>query len=132
MVLWQVKENGSYVTMKTPSSFSLDGEDLDKQSYRSVTTGDLYRPVILGKKWQSAKFEFNYLTEAEAERICQVLNYWPMEVKFKSPMYSTNGMWQGECYCSKWSINMQQNKSTGATWTNLSFTLVQSKKKAGQ
>lgn len=131
MVLWQVKENNEYVTMKTPSSFELDGEDLDSNSYRSVATGNLNR-YIIGKKWQSAKFEFNYLTEAEAERICQVLNYYPMEVKFKSPMYSTDGMWEGLCYCSKWNISMQQNKSTGATWTNLSFTLVQSVRKSSQ
>ena len=53
-MLWEAKASASaeYTTMKTPSSYKIDGEDLDKNSYRSVTTGNLLRPVILGKKWQ--------------------------------------------------------------------------------
>lgn len=134
MILWQTKENLSdqYVTMKTPSSFSIDGNDLDSKSYRSIVNGNLNRPGILGKKWQTAKFAFNFLTEEELETIINVLNYWPIYVKFKSPIFSTNGLFEGECYCAKWNVSMQQNKESGATWNSLTFDLVQSKKVAGQ
>lgn len=132
MILWQVKENGTYVTMKTPSNFDIDWEDLDYQSYRSIATGTIQRPSIIGKKWHSIKFEFNHLTEVEAERICNVLNYYPMKIKIKTPMLSSNGFLECECYCSKGSISMRQNLEKGATWTGLNFTLVQAKKVSGQ
>lgn len=131
MALWQVQINGSYVDMKTPSSFKLDANDLDSNSYRSVSNGNLIR-TILGKKWLSAEFSYNYLTQQELEQICSVLNLYPMKVKFKSPMFSTDGIWTGQVYCSKWSVNMQQNKDNGATWNQLTFTLVQSSKGSGQ
>lgn len=131
-ILWQVYKNNNWVTMKTPSSFDLDGDDLDNNSYRSFSSGDINRTII-GKKWQSAKFEYNHLTEAEAEAICEVLDLNPMQAKFKSPApTSTNGIWTGYCYCSKWHISMRQNKQTGAIWQNLTFTLVQGKKVSGQ
>ena len=41
MILWQVKKNNEYVTMKTPSSFHLDGEDLDEGAYRSIANGKI-------------------------------------------------------------------------------------------
>lgn len=132
MILWQVKKNNEYVTMQTPSRFHLDGEDLDEGAYRSIANGKIVRPNIIGKKWQSAKFSYNYLTESEAEELVSTLNIYPMEVKFKSPMFSTDGMFECECYCSKFSIDMQQNKETGATWSELTFTLVQGKKVSGQ
>ena len=131
-VLWQVYKNDTWVTMKTPSNFDLDGDDLDKNSYRSFSSGDINR-YILGKKWQSAKFEYYHLTEEEAEEICEVLDLYPMQTRFKSPTpVATNGMWEGKCYCNKWHVSMRQNKQTGATWKNLTFTLVQAKKVSGQ
>ena len=132
MILWQVKENGTYNTMKTPSSFDIDWEDLDDGSYRSISTGDVQRPSIIGKKWHSLKLVYNHITEADAERICSVLNYWPMEIKIKSPMFSNGGFFECKCYCTKGSISMRQNLEEGANWTNLEFTLVQSKKVSGQ
>ena len=137
MMLWAVKPSasGTYVTMKTPSQFHLDGEDLDKNSYRSIVNGNLFRTII-GKKWVSAKFTFNYLTESELETICEVLNNYPMYVKLKSPLFGTSGIWEGQCYCSKYSVDMQQNGTSNnastSTWNTLSFTLVQSKKVSGQ
>ena len=130
MALWQVSSTGSnYVDMKTPSSYSIDYEDLDSNSYRSVSTGNLNR-YIIGKKWISAKFDYNYLTEAEAETILQKLNYYPMYVKLKSPLFGTSGIWEGQMYCSKASIEMQSNANN--SWTSLSFTLVQSIRKSSQ
>ena len=76
---------------------------------------------------------FNYLTETELETLCTEINRYPMYVKLKSPIFGTNGIWEGEMYCSKFSVNMQQNKDNNQqTWNSLTFTLVQSKKVSGQ
>lgn len=133
-MLWQAKSSasGTYIDMKTPSGYKIDGEDLDKNSYRSITTGDLYRPIILGKKWQKITFEYNYLEESEAETILAMINHYPLYVKLKSPMFGTNGILELQGYVSKFSISMQQNKSTGASWGSLSFNFVQGKKVSAQ
>ena len=133
-MLWEAKasSSGSYTTMKTPSSYKIDGEDLDKNSYRSITTGNINRPVILGKKWQKIQFGFNYLTETEAETILTMINNYPLYVKLKSPIFGTSGVIDLEGYISKFNIDMERNSDTGATWGNLSFSFVQGKKVTGQ
>lgn len=133
-MLWEAKAsaNDSYTTMKTPSSYKIDGEDLDKNSYRSITTGDLNRPVILGKKWQKIQFGFNYLTESEAETILSMINNYPLFVRLKSPIFGSAGIIELQGYVSKFSIEMERNKDTGATWGNLSFNFVQGKKVSSQ
>lgn len=133
-MLWEAKTSasGTYTTMKTPSSYKIDGEDLDKNSYRSITTGNINRPVILGKKWQKIQFGFNYLTEAEAETILSMINHYPLYLRLKSPMFGSSGIVELQGYVSKFSIEMQRNNSTGATWGNLSFNFVQGKRVSGQ
>lgn len=133
-MLWEAKASAgaSYTAMKTPSSYKIDGEDLDKNSYRSITTGDITRPVILGKKWQKIAFGFNYLTESEAETIISMINHYPLYVKLKSPIFGSNGIIELQGYVSKFSIEMQKNENTGSTWGNLSFNFVQGKKVVGQ
>lgn len=133
-MLWEAKASasGEYVSMKTPSSYKIDGEDLDKNSYRSITTGNINRPVILGKKWQKISFGFNYLTEDEAEGILAMINNYPLYIRLKSPMFGTNGIIELQGYVSKFSIEMERNKQTGATWGNLSFNFVQGKKVVSQ
>ena len=132
-MLWQAKAKSTdnYTTMKTPSSYKIDWEDLDSNSYRSVTTGNLNRKIV-SKKWFKGSFTFNYLTEAEAEEIVKMINNYPLFVKIKSPLFGANGMLECQAYVSKISVNMQQNQETGATWSGLSFNIVQSKKVSGQ
>lgn len=132
-MLWQAKAKSTdnYTTMKTPSSYKIDWEDLDSNSYRSVTTGNLNRKIV-SKKWFKASFTFNYLTEAETEKIVKMINNYPLFVKIKSPLFGTNGVLECQAYVSKVSVNMQQNQETGATWNGLSFNIVQSKKVSGQ
>ena len=132
-MLWQAKisANANYTDMKTPSSYKLNWEDLDSNSYRSVTTGNLVRSIV-SKKWISASFNFNYLTEQEAEEIMSMVNHYPLYVKLKSPLFGNGGLFECQGYVSKASISMQQNKETGATWTDLSFNFVQSKKVSSQ
>lgn len=132
-MLWQAKANSTdeYTTMKTPSSYKISWEDLDSNSYRSITTGNLNRKIV-STKWLKASFSFNYLTEAEAENILAMINHYPLYVNIKSPLFGSNGLFSCQAYVSQASISMQQNKETGASWTDLSFNLVQSKKVAGQ
>ena len=132
-MLWEAKSSssGSYTRMKTPSSYKISWEDLDKNSYRSVTTGNLIRSII-SKKWFKGSFSFNYLTEAEAEAILSMINHYPLYIKVKSPLFGTNGVMECQAYVSQVSISMQQNAATGATWSDLSFNIVQSRTISGQ
>ena len=132
-MLWQAKSKSTdeYTTMKTPSAYKIDWEDLDSNSYRSITTGNLNRKIV-SKKWFKGSFTFNYLTEAEVEEIVKMINSYPLYIRAKSPLFGSNGILECEAYVSKVSVSMQQNKETGATWSELSFNIVQSKKVSGQ
>jgi hypothetical protein len=131
-MLWAVKNSAgaSYADMKTPSDLKIDWEDLDSNSYRSITTGNLNRNIV-STKWLKASLNFNYLTETEVENIMQKINTYPLYVKIKSPLFGTSGVFECQAYVSKASISMQQNK-TNPTWHDLSFNIVQSKKVSGQ
>ena len=132
-MLWQAKgkQTDEYTTMKTPSTYKIDWEDLDSNSFRAITTGNLNRKIV-SKKWFKGSFSFNYLTETEVEEIVKMVNNYPLYIKIKSPLFGTNGILECEAYVSKVSVNMQQNLETGATWNSLSFNIVQSKKVSGQ
>ena len=132
-MLWEAKEKSSdnYTVMKTPSSYKISWEDLDKNTYRSATTGNLIRSIV-SKKWFKGSFSFNYLTESEAEIILSMINHYPLYIRVKNPLFGSNGIMECEAYVSQVSISMQQNKDTGATWSDLSFNIVQSKTIEGQ
>lgn len=132
-MLWQAKANVSdeYTIMKTPSSYKISWEDLDSNSYRSITTGNLNRKIV-SKKWLKASFNFNYLTEEEAETILTMINHYPLYINIKSPLFGNNGLFSCEAYVSQVSVSMERNKETGATWQDLTFNIVQSKKVASQ
>ena len=132
-MLWEAKATSSanYTKMKTPSTYKISWEDLDSNSYRSVTTGNLIRNIV-SKKWFKGSFTFNYLTENEAEEILSMINNYPLYVRVKSPLFGSNGIMECQAYVSQVSINMQQNKETGATWADLSFNIIQSKVITGQ
>lgn len=132
-MLWQAKANltDEYTRMKTPSAYKIDWEDLDSNSYRSITTGNLNRKIV-SKKWFKGSFTFNFLTEAEVEEIVKMINNYPLYIRAKSPLFGTDGVLECQAYVSKVSVNMQQNLETGATWNSLSFNIVQSKKVSGQ
>lgn len=134
-MLWQVKNNeGAYVTMKTPSSYKIDWEDIDSNSYRSVSNGNLVRSR-LSSKWFKGGFNFNYLTESELEEMLTLINQNPLYVKVKSPMFGTNGVIEIEAYVAKVSVDMMRNDTTNNNeqqWVNLSFNIIQSKVVSGQ
>lgn len=134
-MLWQAKSSssGSYTNMKTPSSYKISYEDLDSNSYRSITKGNLVRKRM-SSKWFSGSFSFNYLTEKELEDILKMINNDPLYVRVKSPMFGNNGVVEFQAYVSKVSVEMRQNDKTSNNqdWINLSFNLIQSKVVSGQ
>jgi hypothetical protein len=124
MLLWQAKVNGTYKNMPTPSSYKIDWEDLDKDSYRSKNSGNLIDTVI-SKSWSKISFQYNCLTENEVNALLSVLLQNPIYVKAKNPFFSSET--ELEMRCSKKSAEMLE---TGDY--TLSFNLVQKKKVAGQ
>lgn len=124
MAFWQAKVNGTYTDMLTPSSYKIDWEDLDKDSYRSINTGNLIDTVV-SKSWTKAGFNYNCLTESEVNTLLSVLNQNPIYVKAKNPFFSSET--ELEMRCSKKSAEMLE---TGDY--SLSFNLVQKTKVSGQ
>lgn len=134
-MLWEAgNTKGSYKTMKTPSSYKIDYEDLDSNSYRSITNGNLVRNR-LSSKWFKGNFSFNYLTQSELNEILSVINSDPLYVRIKAPMFGQNGVVEFEAYVSKVSVEMLRNNPNSFNddeWVNLSFNIVQTKVVDGQ
>ena len=124
MLLWKAKVSGTYKDMKTPSSYKIDWEDLDNNSYRSKNSGNLIDTVI-SKSWSKISFQYNCLTKEEVNTLLNVLNQNPIYVKAENPFFSSET--ELEMRCSKKSAEMLE---TGDY--TLSFNLVQKKKVAGQ
>lgn len=127
MLLWYTKttKNGEYIQRKTPSSYKIDWEDLDANSYRSKATGNLI-DTIVSKKWSKLSFSYKCLTEDDVNEIIGIINVNPIYVKAKNPLFS-GGYIEAEFRCSKASSEMLE---TGDY--RLSFNLVQKKKVSGQ
>lgn len=125
MLIWQAKISGTYQTMKSPSSYKIDWEDLDNNSYRSKNSGNLIDTVI-SKSWSKISYSYNCLSELELQEILPLLANNPIYVKAKNPVFGTEYV-EMEMRCSKKSAEMLE---TGDYV--LSFNLVQKKKVAGQ
>ena len=125
MLIWQVKISGTYNTMKSPSSYKIDWEDLDNNSYRSKNSGNLIDTVI-SKSWSKIQFNYNCLSEIEMQDILPKLSNNPIYVKAKNPVFGSEYV-EMEMRCSKKSAEMLE---TGDY--TLSFNLVQKKKVSGQ
>ena len=124
MLIWKAKVSGAYQNMKTPSSYKIDWEDLDNNSYRSINSGNLIDTVV-SKSWSKISFSYNCLTETEVNYLLTVLKQNPIYVKAKNPFFNTET--ELEMRCSKKSAEMLE---TGDY--RLSFNLVQKKKVSGQ
>jgi len=127
MLLWYTKPSasGTYTQQKTPSTYSIDWEDLDANSYRSIATGNLIDTVI-SKKWSKLQFSYNCLTASEVNTLLTEINKNPMYVKAMNPLFS-GGYIEAQFRCSKVNAEMLE---TGDY--KLSFNLVQKKKVSGQ
>lgn len=127
MLLWYTKSSasGTYTQRKTPSSYKVDWEDLDANSYRSKATGNLIDSVI-SKKWSKLEFSYKCLSKEEVNQLMNIINQNPIYVKAMNPLFS-GGYIEAQFRCSKASAEMLQ---TGDY--SMSFNLVQKKKVSGQ
>ena len=82
-MLW--KEHGSNENLPTPSSYSADIEDTDKDSYTSAIDATLIdNPIAVGMLKLSMAWEFN--TEEEAESLIQKTYKNPLILDIKVPV----------------------------------------------
>lgn len=134
-MLWQAKSGSmaSFENMLTPSQYDFEYEDLDKNSYRSVVNGNLYRTII-GKKWAKISMKWNILNASQLSNIVDVVNGNNLVIRAKAPVFGSesynpitgdsNEWFEMECYVSKFSAKLLE----GQIGYELSFNLIQSKK----
>lgn len=111
-MLWQCKSSASasYVDMPEPSSYEIDGEDVDTDTYRSVVNHNIVRTNI-SYKWQKMQMMFRFKTEAEANALITAINHYPLYCRFRTPIMTTadnsGNYWKElEGYISKVSLKM--------------------------
>lgn len=127
MLIWYTKPSasGEYTQMPSPSKYKVDLEDLDANTYRSTSTGNMIDTVI-SKKWSKIGFTYNCVSESDLNSILTKINANPIYLKAKNAFYAS-GYIEAQFRCSKVSFEMLE---TGDY--SLSFNLVQKRKVSGQ
>lgn len=124
LVIWQAKTGGSYSDMLPPTTYDIEYEDLDYNTYRSKATGNLIDTVI-SKKWSKLMFKYVNLTASQVDAMFDILDQNPIFIKAKNPRYGTEIEMQMRC--SRVKVSMIENNNY-----NLDFNLVQKTKVVGQ
>lgn len=121
------------VLQKSPSSFKLNIDDIDVDSYRSTITASLIDKTI-AKGLVKCSFSFDYLTEQEAEDLMDLTWNNPMDLEIKCPILKGKTL-KASFRCAKRSIEMmstdEEEQSDKTKW-KVSFTCSQKKKVRGQ
>ena len=120
-MIWQTSTNNvNWTDMKTPSTYKIDMEDLDLDSYRSVMTGNLIRTII-ARRWFKVGLTWKFLSAIEVNTILGAVNKDGVWFRFKSPAFGTSGWVSFKGYVSKMSTEMLE----GQIGWKLSFNVVQ-------
>lgn len=124
-LIWEARigSSGTYQAMKSPSSYKIDWEDLDKNSYRSTINGNLFRHP-LSKHWYKIAFSWNYLTASEVKTIVEKVNQDNLYIRCQSPAFGTNNQVVLQGYVSRISTEMLE----GQIGYTLSFNFVESRR----
>ena len=126
-MLW--KEHGETGNLPTPSTYSADIEDTDKDSYSSVVDGSLIdNPIAVGMLKLSMSWDFN--TEEEAEQLMQKTYKNPLVLDVKIPVVEGGFLENAKFRVSKRKVEMlstEQEKSTSKTKWKCSFNLIDRK-----
>ena len=127
-VKWWIKPSvdGTYVKMLQPSDYEIEIEDLDADTYRAITTGDMIDTVV-SKNWSKCKFKFSAKTKAEVQDIISKCSVNPIYAKIENPVWAS-GYLEAQFRCSKKSISKCQTKDARY---DLSLNLVQKNKISG-
>ncbi|MDO4282335.1 MAG: hypothetical protein Q4D02_01750 [Clostridia bacterium] len=114
-------------TLQTPSSYSADIEDTDKDSYSSIVDGSLIdNPIAVGLLKLSMSWDFN--TEEEAEELIQETYKNPLVLTIKIPVVQGGILENAKFRVSKRKVTMIQteiDENTIKTTWKTSFTLMQ-------
>ena len=126
-LLWQTSSDGgtTYTPQLTPSTYKIDWEDLDADSYRAITTGNLIRNIV-SKKWTKISMTYNLVSPSQLNTLLGIINAYPIYVIAENQFFS-GGSITAQFYCSKVNAEMLE---TGDY--NLSFNLIQITKVSGQ
>lgn len=120
-LIWYTStDNSTWTQMKSPTSYKLNWEDLDNDSYRSVTNGNLIRNVIK-RRWAKLSMTWKVLTASEVSAICSAVNEDEVYFKILSPAWDTNGYISFKGYVSKIETELLE----GMIGYSLSFNIVQ-------
>lgn len=124
-LVWEARigSSGNFAQMKSPSSYKIDWEDLDKNSYRSTINGNLFRHP-LSKHWYKINFTWSYLTPAEVKTIVEKVNQDNLYIRCQSPAFGTNNVITLQGYVSKISTELLE----GQIGYSLSFNFVESRR----
>lgn len=121
------------VVQKSPSSFKLNLDDIDLDSYRSTVNASLIDKT-LAKGMVKCSFSFDYLTEQEAEQLMALTWENPMQLEIKCPILGGKTL-SANFRCAKRSVDMistdEVEQSTKTKW-KVSFTCSQKTKVSGQ
>lgn len=124
-MLW--REHGSTENLPTPSAYSADIEDTDKDSYTSVTDGSLIdNPIAVGLLKLSMSWELN--SEEEAEFLIQKTYKNPLILDIKIPVIQGGFLEGAKFRVSKRKVEMidtEKSTSTSKTRYKCSFNLMQ-------
>lgn len=126
-----IRNNGDLV--KSPSSFSLQIDDQDLDSYRSTVTAELIDRT-LAKGLIGMSVSWDCLTEVEAEKIMAMTWQNPMPLTIKCPILGGK-LLTADFRCAKRKCDMIQtdedDNSENTKW-KVSFTASQKKPVEGQ
>ena len=124
-MLW--KEHGDTGNLPTPSTYSADIEDTDKDSYSSIVDGSLIdNPIAVGMLKLSMSWDFN--TEEEAEQLIQKTYKNPLILDVKIPLVKGGFLEGAKFRVSKRKVEMidtELNTNTSKTRWKCSFNLMQ-------
>ena len=124
-MLW--KEHGKTENLPTPSTYSADIEDTDKDSYSSAVDGSLIdNPIAIGLLKLSMSWDLN--SEADAEALIQKTYKNPLVLDVKVPVVDGGFLEGAKFRVSKRKVEMidtEQGTSTSKTRWKCSFNLMQ-------
>lgn len=124
-MLW--REHGSTENLPTPSTYSLEIEDVDNDSYTSAVDAELIdNPIAVGMLKGSMSWDFN--TEEEAEQLIQKTYKNPFILDIKAPVVDGGFLEAARFRVSKRKVDMidtEKGVSTSETRWKASFNLMQ-------
>ena len=125
MAIWQKYKNNAWVDMPDPSKLTINSEDLDVDSYRSVVNGNLIRNKL--GTWITVGFQFNFRLTSEVEALMnEVINVYPLRIKVDSPILAVSGKNDLTGYVGKSSVErIYSQVGTGYT---VSFNFIEGQK----